>query len=66
MAACVVGRDGRCPGVFLGRYGANGSVPLDLPDGSAPWGVVPRGYAVFVRDPEGNNVEAVCHHPGPG
>ncbi len=22
-------------------------------------------YAAFVRDPDGNNVEAVCHHAGP-
>jgi catechol 2,3-dioxygenase-like lactoylglutathione lyase family enzyme len=24
----------------------------------------PSYYAAFVRDPEGNNVEAVCHRPG--
>jgi catechol 2,3-dioxygenase-like lactoylglutathione lyase family enzyme len=24
----------------------------------------PNYYAVFVRDPDGNNVEAVCHSPG--
>lgn len=24
----------------------------------------PSYYAVFVRDPDGNNVEAVCHAPG--
>jgi catechol 2,3-dioxygenase-like lactoylglutathione lyase family enzyme len=23
-------------------------------------------YGAFVRDPDGNNVEAVCHHPEPG
>ncbi len=23
----------------------------------------PHYYGVFVRDPDGNNVEAVCHHP---
>ena len=24
----------------------------------------PNYYGVFVRDPDGNNVEAVCHAPG--
>ena len=24
----------------------------------------PNYYGVFVRDPDGNNVEAVCHQPG--
>jgi catechol 2,3-dioxygenase-like lactoylglutathione lyase family enzyme len=24
----------------------------------------PNYYAVFVRDPDGNNIEAVCHAPG--
>lgn len=24
----------------------------------------PNYYAAFVRDPDGHNVEAVCHHPG--
>jgi hypothetical protein len=24
----------------------------------------PTYYAAFVRDPDGNNVEAVCHQPG--
>ena len=24
----------------------------------------PNYYGVFVRDPDGNNVEAVCHRPG--
>lgn len=24
----------------------------------------PDYYGAFVRDPDGNNVEAVCHHPG--
>ena len=24
----------------------------------------PNYYGAFVRDPDGNNVEAVCHHPG--
>jgi catechol 2,3-dioxygenase-like lactoylglutathione lyase family enzyme len=23
-------------------------------------------YGAFVRDPDGNNVEVVCHHAGPG
>jgi catechol 2,3-dioxygenase-like lactoylglutathione lyase family enzyme len=23
----------------------------------------PNYYGAFVRDPDGNNVEAVCHHP---
>ncbi|MGH8869455.1 MAG: VOC family protein [Actinomycetes bacterium] len=26
----------------------------------------PHYYGVFVRDPDGNNVEAVCHRPAPG
>jgi catechol 2,3-dioxygenase-like lactoylglutathione lyase family enzyme len=26
----------------------------------------PGYYGVFVRDPDGNNVEAVCHTAGPG
>jgi catechol 2,3-dioxygenase-like lactoylglutathione lyase family enzyme len=25
----------------------------------------PSYYGAFVRDPDGNNVEAVCHHPEP-
>ena len=24
----------------------------------------PNYYGAFVRDPDGNNVEAVCHYPG--
>jgi catechol 2,3-dioxygenase-like lactoylglutathione lyase family enzyme len=31
------------------------------------WPEYHRGYyAAFVRDPDGNNVEAVCHTAGPG
>ncbi|HVX19714.1 MAG TPA: VOC family protein [Acidimicrobiales bacterium] len=26
----------------------------------------PHYYGAFVRDPDGNNVEAVCHSPDPG
>ncbi len=25
----------------------------------------PHYYAAFVLDPDGNNIEAVCHHPAP-
>jgi len=25
----------------------------------------PNYYGAFVLDPDGNNVEAVCHHPDP-
>ncbi|MGE8249853.1 MAG: VOC family protein, partial [Stenotrophomonas bentonitica] len=24
----------------------------------------PDYYGAFVLDPDGNNIEAVCHHPG--
>ena len=40
---------------------ANGGTDNGAP-GERPYH--PGYYAAFVLDPDGNNIEAVCHHPG--
>jgi catechol 2,3-dioxygenase-like lactoylglutathione lyase family enzyme len=58
----VHGRQPRgCPGVLRGRHRRGAELPHEpqlWPEYHASY------YGAFVRDPDGNNVEAVCHTPG--
>ena len=49
----------RGPGL-LRRRGRGGAEVLHEPQ---EWDYHPGYYGAFVRDPDGNNVEAVCHVP---